>query len=712
MKNKILMILEEKNIDNTLILINSIIKNDLISEYIIFFVGKEESITFYDKLMNFLYNYHIEFEYICNSNLNFRDYKYEVFHSIYLLPQSVNRIVYLDCFTFIKQRIDYLWQLDMQGKCFAACEDRWISKGVEPKELLAVGIDEKGVYYNISVLVLNLKEIRDKFPQDKLEELLHQNSELGEYRAKSFFNIYLSQECYEILQKKYNAQIMSYRVWMKDEKYKEAIIVNYEDTDMMGTDNDVYPSMYEEWLQYATEIKAIRTKSKKINLNIKKKLRDDLGLIRYIWNKLRNDKVNFSILEFREFLVKSGLWQCLYFFNVRKFAYEKKFRQMVKGYDGIKVHKLVGEAAGEFFLSIICYKILCKDNSFHIFIPSTQLYGTIIDRKDFFVHNAYILRYMENAFIPLKDDLEFLKYILSSKFYKIDFSQFTFFSPFAYEIQGGDYHEIEEMPLITFTEEENLRGEKFRKENNLLGDYVCIIPRFSSYKKEYIRTVGVNDYLSHRNGPIESFSLAVEHLLKNGIKLIQMGKVNEKSFPDKYRILDFSKVYDEFLDIYLYSKSKFVLGDNSGTMMLPVFFKKPTIQTNWEIITSNKEIYGYYKYDHDVILPIKYRDKKNGRYLTLKEQLELETKWKEVRFEEKIIESGYVPCNNTPEEILAAVKEMQEHILGKQEYSSEESELRNKSRTLIEKIAKKEKMSYPRCYIAVAFLKLNKWYLE
>ena len=111
-------------------------------------------------------------------------------------------------------------------------------------------------------------------------------------------------------------------------------------------------------------------------------------------------------------------------------------------------------------------------------------------------------------------------------------------------------------------------------------------------------------------------------------------------------------------------------------------------------------------------MPVKYWNEKEKRYLSLKEQLSLEAHYKEKRFEEEILKMGYSAISNSAEEIEAATNEMIECILGNKEYTEEEVCLQNISKNLICESAKKYHMRYPRCNIAIGFLKQNRWYLD
>lgn len=719
----ILISLRQDNIVQYLILLESLAATNKLEGITLYIIGETDDVSNYKNISIFLKKYSLKFKYFLmynNGLMGLDNAELSVLYSAYLLPIDVKKVIYLNANLLLKGDLIKLWNLDMGVSFFAACEDRLISKGVDMDELKFVHISETGIYFNTDIMLINLYAVRESCLKEICQGFKIQNEEIFPHGLKTFLNKYMLPWIMEIENNEYNVQIMSYRIREREENYYKAKIINYGNVQMSWKNKrEVYDKLYQLWWKYA-EITGIMNRDVRY---IKRKERLELinaktlflmSYLRFALRKLVDSGLDIQLLDRINYLKKTDLWNSFYFFEKNWYAYEKKYKEIIKGYRKIQVHKMFGGGTAMFFLTIICYNILrIDDDVLHILIPNVMFADSRIDNPDFYVHNEYVLNYLENAYIPRKEEKNFLRYIISRYFYYIDFSRFSEFSPVKYEDLGGTYEELEKLEIIKFNENDRKKGELFLHEHDICGDFVCIAPRNNAYKKMvYLKTVGPNDYLNHRNGTIESYLKAVEVIQSAGFDLIQMGKVNNVSFPQEYGILNFSKEYDELLDLYLMSKCKFVIGDGSGLMNIADMFSKPTIQANWELITSAREIMGFLKEKKDIILPVKYWNDKKKRYLSLREQLILEANYKESRFEEKVLELGYKAIPNSAEELEAAAREMVEHILGNKDYSEEEKQLQYISRKLIVESAQKHHMRYPKCNIAIGFLKKNKWYLE
>lgn len=73
-----------------------------------------------------------------------------------LLPESIDRVIYLDSDTIIEGSLKELWELDFED-CYEAAVDDCLSK----KYRKVVHLKGDGVYCNNGVLVLNLKKFRE-----------------------------------------------------------------------------------------------------------------------------------------------------------------------------------------------------------------------------------------------------------------------------------------------------------------------------------------------------------------------------------------------------------------------------------------------------------------------------------------------------------------------------------------------------------------------
>ena len=84
----------------------------------------------------------------------------------YMLPESVERVLYLDCDTVVLQSLKHLWKENLEGNVVGAVMEPTIYQAV--KESIDLG--EEDPYYNSGVLLVDLKQWREQNIQGKLLE--------------------------------------------------------------------------------------------------------------------------------------------------------------------------------------------------------------------------------------------------------------------------------------------------------------------------------------------------------------------------------------------------------------------------------------------------------------------------------------------------------------------------------------------------------------
>jgi len=94
-----------------------------------------------------------------------------------LLPEHLDKAIYLDCDLVVRGNLEQLWKADFQSNSILAVQDIWSPKISCPKtevpyQELEIPADAK--YFNSGVLVINLKKWRDKAIAKKaIEHLIH-----------------------------------------------------------------------------------------------------------------------------------------------------------------------------------------------------------------------------------------------------------------------------------------------------------------------------------------------------------------------------------------------------------------------------------------------------------------------------------------------------------------------------------------------------------
>lgn len=83
-----------------------------------------------------------------------------------MLPQQIDRVLYLDCDTVVLQSLKHLWKEDLRGNIIGAVMEPTIYP--EVKSSIDLGADDP--YYNSGVLLVDLKKWREQDIQKKLLE--------------------------------------------------------------------------------------------------------------------------------------------------------------------------------------------------------------------------------------------------------------------------------------------------------------------------------------------------------------------------------------------------------------------------------------------------------------------------------------------------------------------------------------------------------------
>lgn len=90
-----------------------------------------------------------------------------------LLPETMDRILYLDPDILVINPIKNLYEMELQGFLYGAAYHNKISvKEINKVRLLPYEIDE---YYNSGVLLMNLKELRNKVDENEIYQFVEEN---------------------------------------------------------------------------------------------------------------------------------------------------------------------------------------------------------------------------------------------------------------------------------------------------------------------------------------------------------------------------------------------------------------------------------------------------------------------------------------------------------------------------------------------------------
>lgn len=132
------------------------------------------------RLKSFLIKYNIDLSVIPIGPSFFDDmplvsenqFSIEMYYRIFipwLLPEMVDRALWLDSDIIISGDITEFYNLDLNEHCIAACEDgRYINTRTRGQDNERLGLDENHRYFNSGVLLMNLNLIRRSFSQEEV----------------------------------------------------------------------------------------------------------------------------------------------------------------------------------------------------------------------------------------------------------------------------------------------------------------------------------------------------------------------------------------------------------------------------------------------------------------------------------------------------------------------------------------------------------------
>ena len=103
-------------------------------------------------------------------------YPYEIYYRIFapiMLPESVDRILYLDSDMIVHNNIDELYNMNFEGNYFIACTQirsfmQWFNR-------IRLTVGKNHYYINTGVMVMNIKELRGVIDTDKIFKFIKSN---------------------------------------------------------------------------------------------------------------------------------------------------------------------------------------------------------------------------------------------------------------------------------------------------------------------------------------------------------------------------------------------------------------------------------------------------------------------------------------------------------------------------------------------------------
>ena len=242
---------------------------------------------------------------------------------------------------------------------------------------------------------------------------------------------------------------------------------------------------------------------------------------------------------------------------------------------------------------------------------------------------------------------------------------------------------------LRFTDEETRRGKEGLRGLGLPegAPFICLYSRDTSYKRSdtgnswSTRLNQDENIHGYRNSSIANFLPAAEELTQRGYYVLRMGAVvTEPLQTTNPMIIDYStKARSDFMDIFLCARCWFFLGGNGGLNAVPKIFRRPVIADNF-VPLHRSHILS--QFPGGVVIPKKLWLQEEHRFMTFPEFM---ATWPERFNGTKHFEHiGVDVIENTPEELLDMVVEMDERLKGKWQTTEEDEELQQRFWSLLE----------------------------
>lgn len=103
-----------------------------------------------------------------------------------LLPEETERVIYLDGDILVLGSMKKLWELDLKGKCCAACMDCISAPYYE-----LFGLEKNNRYCNSGLILMDLKEWRDQHIGDQVKEYVRSRNGYVFFMEQTVFNCVL-----------------------------------------------------------------------------------------------------------------------------------------------------------------------------------------------------------------------------------------------------------------------------------------------------------------------------------------------------------------------------------------------------------------------------------------------------------------------------------------------------------------------------------------
>ena len=215
------------------------------------------------------------------------------------------------------------------------------------------------------------------------------------------------------------------------------------------------------------------------------------------------------------------------------------------------------------------------------------------------------------------------------------------------------------------------------------ASYICFGLRDAAYYQQFLTSEAYADARQFntearedtyvRNPPLVNYLPMAAQCAAQGLYVLRMGQVVGEPLPPGIHsnIIDYAcKHRTPFGDVYLLANCRFlVTGGAGGLWMVSSAFNRPVVMTDSYCIRVLPLRGG------DLFIPKKIRLISEKRFLTFREML---TTGMRYSYRSNCLQDGVDLIHNTPEEIAAVVKEMEDRLEGRWLITEEDEELQKR----------------------------------
>ena len=132
----------------------------------------------------------------------FANMKRQIYHRLAIgevVPEDIDRVVWLDSDVLVLRCLSELWEIELNGKPFAAVQDMaipWVASPLGLGEYESLGLDPDTPYFNAGVMVLDMKLWREEEMAARLMHYLRVHADrIFHFDQHAFNAIYAGQWC-------------------------------------------------------------------------------------------------------------------------------------------------------------------------------------------------------------------------------------------------------------------------------------------------------------------------------------------------------------------------------------------------------------------------------------------------------------------------------------------------------------------------------------